>query len=599
MDEVPEQYLSKTSNHKLYINTVYTNTLKSKIRNVKYLKKNRRPLHVKNKRSSVKDFRILSYNVTSLQSRLLSLSDVLNKLKPKLWCLQETHMRKPGNIKFSGSNLYQIYELTRSDKGGGGLAVGVSKELQSVWVRQGEGEVEALTVMVTVSGLSVRVTNAYGPQEYDSTEKKNQFWQYLQDEVNFSGSHGVGCIITMDANSWLGSDILKNDVHQQNRNGKLFETFLNNNENMHILNNQHFCDGNITRTREVNGKEEKSILDFILTCDKVLPFAKHMYIDEKRIYAVANFCQKKKGKIAKLSDHNLLYADFDFKFKKITKDRRMIFRFNDLNALKKFKDLTSRTNSFTNCFSNEKSFKEQIASWEKVLKKYLNICFKKVRIKNNNFSAQKNKSHASLFSKRTRAMKQRNNKCQEQIESEIQLLESEKYRNIILENVNQLKDKTREGFLKLKNKLFPKKQSAIPSAKRNIKGQIITNYAELKKLYLDHFKFRLRERPLLSKYKSFELETNEEFKSILQITQNNILQDWSESDLDKVLKCLKPKQSQDSRGWANEIFCYKNIGNNLKSSLLIFCNKIKNTLEIPSFFQEALISAIPKRKKIR
>ena len=80
-------------------------------------------------------------------------------------------------------------------------------------------------------------------------------------------------------------------------------------------------------------------------------------------------------------------------------------------------------------------------------------------------------------------------------------------------------------------------------------------------------------------------------------TQNNKLEDWSEADLDKVLKCLKSKQSQDSQGWANEIFCYKNIGHDLKSSLLLLCNKVKNTNEIPSFFQETLISAIPKRNK--
>ena len=163
MDENSKYSLSKTSNHSLYKNTVNANTVKSKISYKRNRKRNRRPLHVNSKSSTNKEFRILSYNVASLQSRLLSLSDVLSKLMPKLWCLQETHMRKPGNIKFSGSNLYQIYELTRSDKSGGGLAVGVSKELQSVWVRQGEGEVETLTIMVTVSGLSVRDTNGYGP----------------------------------------------------------------------------------------------------------------------------------------------------------------------------------------------------------------------------------------------------------------------------------------------------------------------------------------------------------------------------------------------------------------------------------------------------
>ena len=133
--------------------------------------------------------------------------------------------------------------------------------------------------------------------------------------------------------------------------------------------------------------------------------------------------------------------------------------------------------------------------------------------------------------------------------------------------MRNLKDKTRQGFWKLKNKLFPKKQTSIPTAKRNIKGQIITNHKELKQLYLDHFQFRLRERPILSELRNYEIQTEDELKSILSLTKNEILQDWPECELDKVLKCLKPKPSQDSRGWANEIYCYKNIGNNLKTSL--------------------------------
>ena len=75
----------------------------------------------------------------------------------------------------------------------------------------------------------------------------------------------------------------------------------------------------------------------------------------------------------------------------------------------------------------------------------------------------------------------KDSKYQEAIENDIQSFESNEYRNIILENVSKLKDKSREGFWKIKAKLFPKKQSQIPVAKKNIKGQLITNHSELKK----------------------------------------------------------------------------------------------------------------------
>ena len=186
---------------------------------------------------------------------------------------------------------------------------------------------------------------------------------------------------------------------------------------MNILNKQMFCDGNITRSRMVNGKAENSIIDFILVCNLVFPFTKYMYIDEKREYAMANFCQKKKGKIAKLSDHNLIYADFDLKFQKQIPERRKIFKFNDPVAMQKFRNLTTKTNEFTMCFANSKPFNVQLKSWEKVLQKFLHICFKRVRINKNGPSKKSNQT--ILFNKRVGAIKNKDTKKQEIIESKI------------------------------------------------------------------------------------------------------------------------------------------------------------------------------------
>ena len=63
------------------------------------------------------------------------------------------------------------------------------------------------------------------------------------------------------------------------------------------------------------------------------------------------------------------------------------------------------------------------------------------------------------------------------------------------------------------------------------------------------------------------------------------------------MKTLKLRQSQDTKGWANELFCLTNIGQNLKMSILTICNSIKNKIEIPDFFKEVYISSIPKKKK--
>ena len=100
--------------------------------------------------------------------------------------------------------------------------------------------------------------------------------------------------------------------------------------------------------------------------------------------------------------------------------------------------------------------------------------------------------------------------------------------------------------------------------------------------------------PHLEEYEKY---IHAKFENILNITQNIKCQDWNIQDLNKVLKALKLKQSPDTMGVVNEIFTFKNIGSDLKYSILSFCNKIKNTLYIPEVFKNVFITSIPKKRK--
>ena len=86
-------------------------------------------------------------------------------------------------------------------------------------------------------------------------------------------------------------------------------------------------------------------------------------------------------------------------------------------------------------------------------------------------------------------------------------------------------------------------------------------------------------------------------KETLLETAKEKSQPWKMEDLDKVLKKLKCKQSVDMKGHSNKIFHAKNIGNDLKESILIICNKIKDNNVIPTSWNQAYIKSIPKKKK--
>ena len=159
--------------------------------------------------------------------------------------------------------------------------------------------------------MKIRCCVAYGCQETDSVDKKDDFWKYLDEEVGEATKTGAGLVIQLDGNLWAGSHIIPNDPRPQNRNGKLFEQFLTRNSHLTVVNSLDVCEGLITRSRFRSGKLEESVLDFFVVCHLVLPHISRMVIDEEGKYVLTNYQQVRNGGKAANSDHATQYIDID------------------------------------------------------------------------------------------------------------------------------------------------------------------------------------------------------------------------------------------------------------------------------------------------
>ena len=131
---------------------------------------------------------------------------------------------------------------------------------------------ECLVVEVWVEEFPIRIITAYGPQVGDASDRKQKFWDFLENQVNNAFNSGAGMIIQMDSNSHLGEEIIENDVNEQNVNGKMFADFLDRNPQLSLINSLPVCEGKITRMRTTTREVEKSILDVFVTCDRILPY---------------------------------------------------------------------------------------------------------------------------------------------------------------------------------------------------------------------------------------------------------------------------------------------------------------------------------------
>ena len=134
--------------------------------------KNRRSLRKNKTRKCACKLTLVGFNLAGLSSKLDSFDHILSAIQPSVFFIQETKLRKQGKIKTQNSKNYSIFELVRKDKQGGGLAVGVVKDLEPVWISEGDDAIEILVVQIKIDELRIRCICAYGPQESDAQERK-------------------------------------------------------------------------------------------------------------------------------------------------------------------------------------------------------------------------------------------------------------------------------------------------------------------------------------------------------------------------------------------------------------------------------------------
>ena len=209
--------------------------------------------------------------------------------------MQETKLKPNEKISCASLTDFQVFYLNRQNSQGGGIALGVSKDFESTLVKEGNDETEAISVKISLEEIEVRAICAYGPQETATKEKKDKFWEFLEEETNQAELEGDGLVIQMDGNVHAGPALIKGDPNNQNGNGLLFCEFLERNPELIVVNSLELCEGLITRKRELENRTEEAILDFFIINEKMRPFLRRMKIDENKEFKLLNLAQCKKN----------------------------------------------------------------------------------------------------------------------------------------------------------------------------------------------------------------------------------------------------------------------------------------------------------------
>ena len=333
-----------------------------------------------------------------------------------------------------------------------------------------------------------------------------------------------------------------------------------------------------------------------------------MVVDEEKQFVLTNYNQVKGETIVKDSDHNTLVLHMEITYTTFKPKRVEVFNFKHNEGQEAFKDVTTNTDKLSRCLISREPFSIQTSKWMKSLENFVKQSFPKRRITNKQIQTEENK----LMDKRSRIKQQikhtEDDVDKEVLEKEVELIEAELAKSVSKTNFEKIKENislltsingslSATGLWKVKQKKIPKHSKPLPVAKVDNHGRLISDPDELKKLYIDTYVHRLRQRPIRPELKELEILKSELFNKRIKLIKMKQFEPWNLDNLRYVLRSLKKNKSMDPHGLINELFRPENIGHDLEFSLLLLFNKIKQNLTIPHFMQFANIVSIYKGEK--
>ena len=309
------------------------------------------------------------------------------------------------------------------------------------------------------------------------------------------------------------------------------------------------------------------------------------------------------------SDHNILVLYLSLKWnQQIRVERKEVYNLRNAECQQIFQTNTSNHPKLFQVLENCDIVKGG-AKWIKEINHEISKSFKKIRISHGKVKVDK--SLNDLFIKREK-LKIRESKSflnkeeldminseLKDVDREIAEIHSEENFNTIKEHVKHLVDDTENlnciKMWQLKKKICAKKPEP-PVAKKNEKGELVTDTLKLKELYETTYKKRLEHRMMKPELAALYNQKMSSFNLRIEVTRNMKSKSWSVNELEKVLKSLKKNKSADSQGLIYELFRPEIIGTDLFSSLLLFCNTVKSQLLVPKFVTFTDITSIYKSR---
>ena len=460
---------------------------------------------------------------------------------------------------------------------------------------------QLLTVRIVYPSVCIRVIVVHAPQETDTVEKRQEFFEELSVQIERCIMSGDEMLIMGDLNARIGSEGHKIVPLENSPNGKeLSQLILI--HNLHAANFHQNCEGKWTRIQACkDGTTKKSVLDYILMQQSMYDKLVRLEIDEEKIYCpYRETFPKGKRKIV-YSDHCVMIADLEIDIGRVSKDneKRCGWKFNDEG----FEQYQLESELKLEYDDGGESATRIYESWAVAFEKLLSRCFRRRTFTTKNCAKITNTRH-----KMVRAIISdigKKGKIQRGIaklyQQKLVIQESCKLTEARAERLK----KTTES-LTVNERFSPtgywkmKKAADKGTRREQIQSSVILgNEVELEgekaiiEAYQEEFERRLGNRPPEKGWEDYTEETNRTVRMWLQ-GESVSSPPFSHEEKNSVIRSLKEDCSPGIDNNPPKLFTKAGAG--VVDSVLTLCNRIKTLKDIPEQWNLVRIVTIYKKK---
>ena len=275
----------------------------------------------------------------------------------------------------------------------------------------------------------IRVISGYGPQEYWPEAERTQFFISLESEIDKANLAGKEVIISMDANTKLGSKYIPKDRHKMCENGKILDTIIEQN-NLTVANGNVLCKRAVTRKRVTTKRTEESSIDLVILSTGLAQYVKSVLVDEEQNHVLTRITKTKSGTTVKQSDHNVIITELSIPWNKsIRKEKTEILNFKNKNCQKKIYQETSKNDYLSSSFEGEEDLNTKTIKFMKRLDRVCRKAFRVIKVTN-----KKEKYLEDLYNKWNILRKKEDDKSKEEckkIEDELANSYTKEFINMI------------------------------------------------------------------------------------------------------------------------------------------------------------------------